>query len=57
MDTDVSSFFQPLYEHFQAVFSQLIAQLGSFRVVVAKVRSCVVLLLPTPRTNISPNSL
>ena len=48
MNSDVATVLEPLNEHFEAVFGELISQPGRFYVVIAKVRGGVILPLSGP---------
>ena len=48
MNANVASVLEPLNKHFEAVIGELIAQLGSFDVVVAEIRRGMVFTLPAP---------
>lgn len=49
MYTDITAILEPLDEHFQAVFCQLVAQPRSLCVVVAKIGCGVIFSLSTPK--------
>ncbi len=56
MNSDISAFLEPLYEHLETVSCKLVSQPGRLDVVMAEVRCCVVFSLPTPEDDIEQSS-